>query len=548
MTAGGQGVRDAAVGGEPERASGSTTTLFSLTDEAEMGHIELSRDADLVVVAPATANLLAKMANGLADDLASTLLLATDKRTLMAPAMNLRMWLHPATQRNRRPPARGDGVLVRRARATAPWPAASSGPGRMAEPLEIVAAIEAALAARHRSALAARRARDPARLGRSLAGPARRRDLGADPRADRSRALHRQPLLGQAGPRDRGRGGRGRRRGRAGLRSRGDRPIPPGVRTCTVETAREMLRPSKPRCRPTSSSPPRPSPIGARGDAATDKIKKQPARPRRRRCTLVENPDILATVARAREGPPALVVGFAAETRGPPRPCRQAQARQQGVRHHRRQRRRRGRRRDGRRPQHRPPRDRATASIDWPTLEQERGRAPPGRAFAAMLRARPAVTLTIPVLPPASRRRVCRCRPMQSAGAAGLDLVAAMPEASRAGPGARRARSRADGLRHGAAARLGGAGAAAIGPRAAPRRHDAERARHDRQRLSRRDRRDPDQSRPEPFEIRRGARIAQLVFARVERIAWAEASDLDATARGAGGFGSTGSSERASAP
>src|SRR5438270_13116791 len=74
--------------------------LFSLTDEAEMGHIELSRDADLLVVAPATADLLARMANGLADDLATTTLLATDKKTLVAPAMNLRMWLHPATQRN----------------------------------------------------------------------------------------------------------------------------------------------------------------------------------------------------------------------------------------------------------------------------------------------------------------------------------------------------------------------------------------------------------------------------------------------------------------
>ncbi|MEA2857991.1 MAG: phosphopantothenoylcysteine decarboxylase / phosphopantothenate---cysteine ligase, partial [Methylobacteriaceae bacterium] len=73
--------------------------LFSLTDEAAMGHIELSRDADLVVIAPATADLLAKLANGLANDLASTLLLATDKKVLAAPAMNLRMWLHPATQR-----------------------------------------------------------------------------------------------------------------------------------------------------------------------------------------------------------------------------------------------------------------------------------------------------------------------------------------------------------------------------------------------------------------------------------------------------------------
>jgi phosphopantothenoylcysteine decarboxylase / phosphopantothenate---cysteine ligase len=74
--------------------------LFALTDESGMGHIELSRDADLLVVAPATADLLAKMAQGLADDLASTLLLATDKKILAAPAMNVRMWLHPATQRN----------------------------------------------------------------------------------------------------------------------------------------------------------------------------------------------------------------------------------------------------------------------------------------------------------------------------------------------------------------------------------------------------------------------------------------------------------------
>src|ERR1700748_1158761 len=75
--------------------------LFSLIDEAEMGHIQLSRSADLVVVAPATADLMAKMANGLANDLASTTLLATDKKVLMAPAMNVRMWNHPATQRNR---------------------------------------------------------------------------------------------------------------------------------------------------------------------------------------------------------------------------------------------------------------------------------------------------------------------------------------------------------------------------------------------------------------------------------------------------------------
>ncbi len=88
------------------------TDLWSLTDESEMGHIELSRAADLVVVAPATADFLAKMAVGLADDLASTLVLATDKRVLVAPAMNVRMWLHPATQAN---------LATLRARAASVW-------------------------------------------------------------------------------------------------------------------------------------------------------------------------------------------------------------------------------------------------------------------------------------------------------------------------------------------------------------------------------------------------------------------------------------------
>ena len=120
------------------------TDLFSLTDEAAMGHIQLSRDADLIVVAPATADLMAKLANGHANDLASTLLLATDKRTLLAPSMNVRMWDHPATRRNARQ-LHEDGVLF-----VGPGDGAMAcgefGPGRMAEPLEIVAAIEQALA------------------------------------------------------------------------------------------------------------------------------------------------------------------------------------------------------------------------------------------------------------------------------------------------------------------------------------------------------------------------------------------------------------------
>src|SRR5690242_19086843 len=117
--------------------------LFSLTDESEMGHIQLSRAADLLVVAPATANILAKMAAGLADDLATTVLLATDKPVLAAPAMNVRMWTHAATQdnvetlRNRGVHFVGpnDGVMA----------CNEYGPGRMSEPEEIVAAIESLL-------------------------------------------------------------------------------------------------------------------------------------------------------------------------------------------------------------------------------------------------------------------------------------------------------------------------------------------------------------------------------------------------------------------
>ena len=118
-------------------------TLFDLTSEAEMGHIELSRSADLVVVAPATADLLARMAGGRADDLASTLLLATDKRVLVAPAMNVRMWSHAATQRNLSV-LRGDGVLMV-GPEEGEMACGEFGPGRMAEPLTIVEAIGAAL-------------------------------------------------------------------------------------------------------------------------------------------------------------------------------------------------------------------------------------------------------------------------------------------------------------------------------------------------------------------------------------------------------------------
>ncbi|MEO1330942.1 MAG: bifunctional phosphopantothenoylcysteine decarboxylase/phosphopantothenate--cysteine ligase CoaBC [Pseudomonadota bacterium] len=119
------------------------TELFALTDEVEMGHIELSRSADLIVVAPATADLMAKAAHGLANDLASTLLLATDAPVLMAPAMNVRMWLHPATARNLET-LRSDGVSFIGPNEGG-MACGEYGPGRMAEPHEIVDAVLRAL-------------------------------------------------------------------------------------------------------------------------------------------------------------------------------------------------------------------------------------------------------------------------------------------------------------------------------------------------------------------------------------------------------------------
>ena len=121
------------------------TSLWDLKDEAEMGHIQLSREADLVVVAPATADLLAKMANGIASDLATTLLLATDKPVLAAPAMNVRMWLHPATQRNVAT-LKGDGITVLDP-DEGPMACGEFGPGRLPEPDAIFIAIKAALGA-----------------------------------------------------------------------------------------------------------------------------------------------------------------------------------------------------------------------------------------------------------------------------------------------------------------------------------------------------------------------------------------------------------------
>ena len=266
--------------------------LFDLTDEAEMGHIQLSRAADLVVVAPATADLMAKMAAGLANDLASTLLMATDKRVLIAPAMNVRMWDHPATQRNRAQLA-SDGVLY-----VGPnegdMACGEFGAGRMAEPLEIVAAIEGAfgggpLQGKHVLVTSGptHEPIDPVRYianrssgaqGAALA--AALRDLGAR-------------VSFVTGP--------------------ADVPPPAGVEVIRVQTARDMLA-------AVEAALPADAAVFAAAvadwrvaNAAGQKMKKDgngtlPS------LEFAENPDILRHVSQMGAGRPSLVVGFAAET------------------------------------------------------------------------------------------------------------------------------------------------------------------------------------------------------------------------------------------
>ncbi len=266
--------------------------LFSLTDEAEMGHIQLSRSADLVVVAPATADLMAKMAGGLANDLASTALLATDKKVLMAPAMNVRMWESAAVKRNRAQLEK-DGVLF-----VGPndgeMACGEFGPGRMAEPMEIVAAIEKAMAV------------DGALKGmRALvtAGPTRE---PLDP--VRFLANHSSGRQGYAIAEALARAG-----AETILVSGPVSLTPPqGVKLMRVTTAREMLAACE------ASLPADVLVMAAavadwRPDmAANSKIKKNTDRvvPL---IKLVENPDILATLA-AHAARPRLVIGFAAET------------------------------------------------------------------------------------------------------------------------------------------------------------------------------------------------------------------------------------------
>ncbi|MEJ5218343.1 bifunctional phosphopantothenoylcysteine decarboxylase/phosphopantothenate--cysteine ligase CoaBC [Cognatishimia sp. D5M38] len=265
--------------------------LFDLTDEAEMGHIELSRSADLIVVAPATANLMAKMAQGLADDLASTLLLATDTQVLVAPAMNVRMWDHPATQRNIAT-LRADGVSF-----VGPnegeMACGEFGPGRMSEPHEIVSAIQAEF---EEGPLTGRRILVTSGPTHEPIDPVRyiaNRSSGAQGTAI-ARAL---TALGAevvfvTGPADAAR--------------------PDRARIVEVETAQEMLEAVE-GVMPVDAAVFAAAVADWRVDGASDsKIKKQAgALPT---LGFKENPDILATVSQLKQGRPDLVVGFAAET------------------------------------------------------------------------------------------------------------------------------------------------------------------------------------------------------------------------------------------
>lgn len=271
--------------------------LFSLTDEAEMGHIQLSRSADLVVVAPATADLMAKLAGGLANDLASTALLATDKPVLMAPAMNVRMWQSAPVKRNRDILAK-DGVLF-----VGPndgeMACGEFGPGRMAEPLEIVAAIEHALAmegplAGIRALVTAGPTREPVDPVRFLANHSSGKQgyaiADALARAGADTTLISGPVSLTA---------------------------PRGVKLQQVTTAREMLAACE-AALPADVLVMAAAVADWRPDfAANSKIKKSTANSSEGRVVplikLVENPDILATLS-AHAARPRLVIGFAAET------------------------------------------------------------------------------------------------------------------------------------------------------------------------------------------------------------------------------------------
>jgi phosphopantothenoylcysteine decarboxylase / phosphopantothenate---cysteine ligase len=269
------------------------TDLFDARSEFDVGHIRLARDTDLIVVAPATADLLAKMAGGHADDLATAVLLATDKPILLAPAMNPRMWSAKATQRNLAQLA-ADGVRVVGPNSGEMAERGEAGRGRMAEPTEIAAAAEAMLRADGR--LSGKRVVvtsgpthepiDPVRfIANRSSGKQGHAIAAAAAAAGAAVTLVSGPV---------------------------EVPDPPGVTVVNVETARQMLE---------AVEKALPADVAVFAAAVADwrveqasssKIKKQEGRPQQ--LGLIENPDILATIAHRKTGRPPLVIGFAAET------------------------------------------------------------------------------------------------------------------------------------------------------------------------------------------------------------------------------------------
>jgi phosphopantothenoylcysteine decarboxylase/phosphopantothenate--cysteine ligase len=274
------------------------TDLFDLKDEAEIGHIRLSREADLIVVAPATADLLAKMAHGLASDLATAVLLATDKRVLAAPAMNVRMWQHPATLRNMAT-LRADGILF-----VGPdegeMACGEYGPGRMAEPAAILDSIERLLGAK----------------AELLAGPLNGRRVLIT-----SGPTH-EPIdpVRYLANRSSGKQGHALARAAASLGAEVtlvSGPVtladPQGVRVVRVETAHEMLAAAL-AALPTDIAICAAAVADWRAaDEAPQKLKKE-REGGEAKLVLAQNPDILATIARPGAKRPRLVIGFAAET------------------------------------------------------------------------------------------------------------------------------------------------------------------------------------------------------------------------------------------
>lgn len=284
------------------------TDLFSLDAEREIGHIRLARDTDIVVVAPATADLMAKMAGGHADDLATAVLLATDKPVVIAPAMNPRMWDHPATRRNAallqadgiRFVGPGRGEMAERGEA---------GVGRMAEPAEILAAIENGLMA-GRSAAGGPMA---SVLGPSLAGKHVLITAGPthepiDPvRYIANRSSGKQGYALAMAARDHG--------ARVTLVSGPvSLPVPDGITVVKVQTAEQMLMAAR-QCLPADVGIFAAAVADWRtANAADEKIKKDP-KAKTPKLELVENPDILKTLSHEKAPVrPALMVGFAAET------------------------------------------------------------------------------------------------------------------------------------------------------------------------------------------------------------------------------------------